>query len=136
THKWINRTGNRRSIRIDPLLQILRFRQAGSSCLARWRFGFRHFQFLPGFGLNDAHGHEVRMRALPGKRCFSRFEKSIDDDGVTLRSGSSRHARGLTTDNGRSAINRDASCVREQYTTAEWNSFRVDGAMVRAQTRT
>src|SRR5205814_7111087 len=54
----------------------------------------------------------------------------------TLRSGSSRHARGLTTDNGRSAINRDASCVREQYTTAEWNSFRVDGAMVRAQTRT
>ena len=76
------------------------------------------------------------VRTLPGKRCFSGFEKSIDDESVALQNGSPGRARSFATDNGRTAIDRDASCVREQYTTAEWNSFRIDRAMSRAQTRT
>src|SRR5207302_6081258 len=76
------------------------------------------------------------MRTLPGKRRFPRFEKSIDDDRVTLRNGSSRHARGLTIDDRWSAIDRGAGCIRKYHVAAIRNSLWIDRAMSRAQTRT
>src|ERR1700730_4982746 len=74
------------------------------------------------------------MLVRPRIRFLFRVKKSIDHDGFELARSPSAEARGFTTNDRRSGIDRGADCIGKNDFAAVRNSFRIDGTMSGAQT--
>ena len=75
------------------------------------------------------------MITFPGKSCFFRFKKSVDNESGALRSGVAYRTGGLPTHYRGSAVDRDTSQIWKKDATTERDPFRIDGAMSGTQSR-